>query len=270
MYDMYNIKTGIENQRTDCREKKHMRGIIYFCLFVVLILMGCLLRLLILYGRLRRQQENLTESFYQLQKMNETLRGQRHDYLNHMQVVYGMLELGEYQELKEYLGPIYKNLMKTGKAIRTSIPAVNALLMAKLGEAEKENIDFYIEVKSDLKELQIEPWELCKVLSNLIDNGLTALTSKEGERKLILDISETKETYLFQVGDNGPPIPEELRTGIFSPGVTTKTGEGHGMGLYIVAKVLKENGGTIRFSSDEKQTVFAVEVKKGGEGVWEH
>lgn len=247
-----------------------MHGILYFCLFVVLILMICLLRLLVLYGRLRRQQDNLTESFYQLQKMNETLRGQRHDYLNHMQVVYGMLELEEYQELKEYLGPIYKNLMKTGKAIRTSIPAVNALLMAKLGEAEKENIDFYIEVKSDLKELQMEPWELCKVLANLIDNGLTALTSKEGERKLTLEISETKEAYLFQVGDNGPPIPEELRTGIFSPGVTTKKGEGHGMGLYIVTNVLKENGGTIRFSSDEKQTVFTVEVKKGGESAWKH
>ena len=239
-----------------------MREILYFCLLVVLILMICLLRLLVLYGRLRRQQENLTESFYQLQKMNETLRSQRHDYLNHMHVVYGMVELEEYQELKEYLAPIYRNLMKTGKAIRTSIPAVNALLMAKLGEAEKESVDFYIEVKSDLKGLQMEPWELCKVLSNLIDNALTALLDVEGERRLSLDISETKESYLFQVGDNGPPIPENLRATIFSPNVTTKKEDGHGMGLYIVTNVLKENGGMIRFSSDEKQTIFVVEVKK--------
>ena len=64
-----------------------MREILYFCLLVVLILMICLLRLLVLYGRLRGQQENLTESFYQLQKMNATLRSQRHDYLNHLHVV---------------------------------------------------------------------------------------------------------------------------------------------------------------------------------------
>ena len=247
-----------------------MQKILLFGLAVMLILMLCLLGVLVLYERLRRQQESLTESFYQLQKMNETLRGQRHDYLNHMQVVYGMLELEEYEELKRYLEPIYKNLMKTGKAIRTSIPAVNALLMAKLGEAEKESVDFYIEVKSDLKELQMEPWELCKVLSNLIDNALTALLDREGERKLLLDISETKDTYLFQVGDNGPPVPENLRATIFSPNVTTKKGEGHGMGLYIVTNVLKENGGTIRFSSDEKQTIFTVEVKKGGENAWKH
>lgn len=247
-----------------------MRGILYFCLAVVLILMICLLGVLVLYGKLRRQQESLTESFYQLQKMNETLRGQRHDYLNHMQVVYGMLELKEYEELKGYLEPIYKNLMKTGKAIRTSIPAVNALLMAKLGEAEKDDIDFYIEVKSDLKGLQIEPWELCKVLSNLIDNGITALLDKEGERKLTLDISETKDAYVFSVGDNGAPIPEEHQTAIFSPGVTAKKEEGHGMGLFIVTNVLKENNGTIRLFSDEKQTVFTVELQKGGENTWEH
>ena len=247
-----------------------MRGILYFCLAVVLILMICLLGVLILYGRLRRQQESLIESFYQLQKMNEILRGQRHDYLNHMQVVYGMLELREYEELKNYLEPIYKNLMKTGKAIRTSIPAVNALLMAKLGEAEKDDIDFYIEVKSDLKGLQIEPWELCKVLSNLIDNGITALLDKEGERKLMLDISETKEAYFFSVGDNGAPIPAERKTAIFSPGISTKKEEGHGMGLFIVANVLRENNGTIRLSSDEKQTVFTVELQKGGENTWEH
>ena len=247
-----------------------MQKILLFGLAVMLILMLCLLGVLVLYERLRRQQESLTESFYQLQKMNETLRGQRHDYLNHMQVVYGMLELEEYEELKRYLEPIYKNLMKTGKAIRTSIPAVNALLMAKMGETEKDDIDFYIEVKSDLKGLQIESWELCKVLSNLIDNGITALLDKEGERKLTLDISETREAYLFSVGDNGIPIPEERQTAIFFPGVTTKKEEGHGMGLYIVSNVLRENNGTIRLSSDEKQTVFTVELRKGGENTWEH
>lgn len=247
-----------------------MREILYFCLAVVLILMICLLWFLFLYGKLRRQQENLIESFHQLQKMNETLRSQRHDYLNHMQVVYGMLELEEYQELQKYLEPIYKNLMKTGKAIRTSIPAVNALLMAKQGEAEKENIDFYIEVKSNLSNLKIEPWELCKVLSNLIDNGITALLDKDEERRLTLDISENQEAYFFLVGNNGPPIPEKHQGVIFSPGFTTKKEEGHGMGLYIVSNVLKDNNGTIRLHSDKEQTVFTVELKKEVNNIWKH
>lgn len=233
-----------------------------FCLLVVVVLMLCLIWILVLHERLKRQYEALTESFYRVQELNGELRGQRHDYLNHLQIVYGMMELEEYEELHDYLEPIYKDMMKVGKAIRTSIPAVNALLMAKMSTAEANGTDFYVEVKSDLKSLRIEPWELCKVLSNLIDNAITALQEKEGERRMGLDISEDRESYLFAVSNNGPVIPEEKKSLIFRQGFTTKREEGHGMGLYIVAGILKENGGTIRVDSGERETVFTVRFAK--------
>lgn len=233
-----------------------------FSLLVVVVLMLCMIWLLLIHEKLKRQYEALAESFYRVQELNGELRGQRHDYLNHLQIVYGMMELEEYEELHAYLEPIYKDMMKVGKAIRTSIPAVNALLMAKMGTAEANGIDFYVEVKSDLKNLRVEPWELCKVLSNLIDNAITALQEKEGERKMSLDISEDRDFYLFAVSNNGPVIPEEKRGVIFRQGFTTKKEEGHGMGLYIVSGILKENRGTIQLDSDEKETVFTVRFAK--------
>ena len=233
-----------------------------FSLLVVVVLMLCMIWLLLIHEKLKRQYEALAESFYRVQELNGELRGQRHDYLNHLQIVYGMMELEEYEELHDYLEPIYKDMMKVGKAIRTSIPAVNALLMAKMGTAEANGIDFYVEVKSDLKNLRVEPWELCKVLSNLIDNAITALQEKEGERKMSLDISEDRDFYLFAVSNNGPVIPEEKRGVIFRQGFTTKKEEGHGMGLYIVSGILKENRGMIQLDSDEKETVFTVRFAK--------
>ena len=172
-----------------------------------------------------------------------------------------MAELEEYAELHAYLEPIYRDMMKISKAIRTSIPAVNALLMAKMGEAEAAHIDFYVEVKSDLKNLQIEPWELCKVLSNLIDNAITALLEKESDRKMILEINEDREYYLFSVTDNGAPIPKDRQAAIFRPGITTKQEAGHGMGLSIVSGILKANGGNILLKSNEKETVFTVKLR---------
>ena len=233
-----------------------------FCLLVVVVLMLCLIWILIIHEKLKRQYEALVESFYQVQELNGELRGQRHDYLNHLQIVYGMMELQEYEELHDYLEPVYKDMMKVGKAIRTSIPAVNALLMAKMGTAEANRTDFYVEVKSDLKNLKVEPWELCKVLSNLIDNAITALQEKEGERKMVLDISEDRNYYLFSLSNNGPAIPEDQRETIFRQGFSTKSEEGHGMGLYIVAGILKMNGGTVLVDSDEKETVFTVRFAK--------
>ncbi len=239
---------------------------LFFCLGVVLILMACLMGILGLYQRLRRRYDTLAESYHNIQELNSQLRSQRHDYLNHLQIVYGMLELNEYEELHDYLAPIYKDMMKIGKAIKTSIPAVNALLMAKMGTAESENIDFYVEVKSDLKNLKIEPWELCKVLSNLIDNAITALKQKEGDKKMALDINEERDFYVFAVSNNGPPILEEHKSIIFRQGFTTKQEEGHGMGLYIVNGILKENHGSIQVESSEDETVFTVRFAKEVEG----
>ena len=235
-----------------------------FCLSVVVILMVCLVRSLILYVKLQRSHEHLAESCNQLQRLNSELRSQRHDYLNHLQVVYGMLELEEYEELKGYLEPVYKNMMKTGKAMKTSIPAVNALLMAKMGLAEQQEIDFYVEVKSDLQNLKIEPWELCKVLSNLLDNGMTALMEKGNDRRLTLEISEDRDVYLFSISNNGPMIPKEHRASIFQQGFTTKKEAGHGLGLAIVSRILRENRGSISFTSDEEETVFTVTIAKEG------
>lgn len=235
---------------------------LYFCLIVVVILMLCLIWMLLLYEKLRRRYDSLLESIGQMQKLNSELRSQRHDYLNHMQVVYGMVELEEYEELHDYLEPIYRDMMKIGKAIRTSVPAINALLMAKMGEAEAAHIDFYVEVKSDLGHLRIEPWELCKVLSNLIDNAVTALAVKASDRKIVLEISEDREYYLFSVWDNGPPIPKDRQAAVFRPGFTTKQEPGHGMGLFIVTNVLRRNGGSILLKSDESETVFTVKLRK--------
>ncbi len=239
-----------------------MKISLYFCLGVVVILMLCMLVLLSLYRRLKIQYDNLHDCYLNMERLTGELRAQRHDYLNHLQVVYGMLELEEYEELHSYLEPVYKNVMKLGKALKTSIPAVNALIKAKMGEAESKGIDFYLEVKSDLKGLRLEAWELCKVLFNLIDNAVYALESITGEKKLYLDITEDKESYIFTVSNNGPEIPVESRRLIFKQGYTTKKAEGHGMGLYIVSEIVRNSGGVIELASDAEETSFTVRLPK--------
>lgn len=238
------------------------------CFVVAIVLVICIGVMLKLLIRLKNSYDALEESYRNLEQLNSTLRAQRHDYLNHLQVVYGMMELEEYEELHTYLEPVYKDMMKTGKALKTSKPAINALLKAKMGEAEGKGIDVYVEVKSDLKDLKVADWEVCKVLSNLLDNAMTALEGVTGEHKIQIDITESREAYIFSVANNGPMIPVAQREQIFKQGFTTKTGEGHGMGLHIVSNVLKENKGTISLTSDEEETVFVVELKKdkGKEG----
>lgn len=62
---------------------------------------------------------NLQENFKNLEHLNLKLRAQRHEYLNEMQVVYGLLELEEYEEAYRYLHPLYEDIARIGKALRT-------------------------------------------------------------------------------------------------------------------------------------------------------
>ena len=234
-----------------------------FCLIVVLVLAVCMGCILLEHKKQRQELLQLQESLKNLEQLN--LRSQRHDYLNHLQVVYGLMELEEYEDLKKYLVPVYKNMMKTGKALKTSKPALNALLKAKMEEAEGRQMDMFVEVKSDLKLLPVEDWQLCKVLSNLIDNAMTALLEQEKEKKLEIDINEDKECYLFSVSNNGPKISDEVKENLFKRGFTTKKESGHGMGLAIVSDIVRENKGTVSVGSDENRTTFTVSFRKGEE-----
>lgn len=233
-----------------------------FGFFAVAVLALCIILLIIYAWKMKHHYIDLRESYENLEKLNSSLRAQRHDYLNHLQVVYGLMEMEEYEELKNYLHPVYKDMLKTSKALKTSKPAINALLKAKMDEAESKGIDVYIEVKSNLQNLQVEDWELCKVLSNLLDNAMTALEQKQGERKIELDITEDMDHYWFRVSNNGPMIAEEMQEMIFKQGITTKKGEGHGMGLYIVSNVLKAYKGAIKLVSEENETTFSFYIPK--------
>lgn len=233
----------------------------YFAFIAMgLLLLSSLVILAGLYLVLRSSDGRVEESIRNLEELNTTLRAQRHDYLNHFQVIYGLMELEEYEEARKYLEPVFKDILRVGKALKTSQPAVNALLQAKLGAAQSSGIEMYLEVHSELKQLPVEPWNLCRVLSNIIDNGIRALkeSEQEGERILRVTIREDMEGFCFIIANNGPVIPQQQREKIFRQGFTTKTEQGHGMGLYIVNRIVMEAGGRITLESEEGGTVFEV------------
>ena len=173
-----------------------------------------------------------------------------------------MLEVGEYEDAREYIEPVFKDISKVSKAMKTSQPAVNALLQAKMESAAKKGIAMLVEVATPLKVIPVEPWELCKLLANLIDNGITALADKEGEKKLTVEMRQDSRSYFFAVRNNGPAIPEEHQTLIFKQGFSTKKEEGHGTGLAIVSQIVKDARGELRLLSDAKETCFEVRLPR--------
>lgn len=218
--------------------------------------------------RLVKQLDDMDESLGALSNLNITLRTQRHDFLNHLQVVYSLIEMEEYQEANEYIEQVYGRITAVSRAMKTAVPAVNALLQVKIAACEEARVPVTLDITSKWERLEetLPAWEMCKVLSNLIDNAIDAMEAiPQKKRHLTISLTENLKQYCFRVANTGTPIPADMQEGIFQPGVTTK-GEGHGMGLYIVRKTLNARGGDIALRSDGEGTAFSGFVPKAAGG----
>ncbi len=212
--------------------------------------------------KLLGQLDDMDDTIEAMESLNNTLRSQRHDFLNHLQVVYSLMEMEEYQEANTYIEKVYGSITAVSKAMKTANPAINALIQVKLAACEKAGIQVALNIQSAWKNLPIPGWEMCKVLSNLLDNAIDALEEVEpAQRRLRLTLTEDLKSFRFAVANSGPMIPMKSRESIFQPGITTKVA-GHGMGLYIVRKVLQDRGGDVSVISDVEETEFSGYVPK--------
>ncbi|WP_271814649.1 sensor histidine kinase [Clostridium beijerinckii] len=236
-----------------------------FIIYVVAISIGInsIITGIIFYNFLfKKGSNNLIDTIRYLEDFNKTLRSQRHDYLNHIQVIYSLMELEEFQEARNYIEPVYKDIVRISKALKTSKPAVNALFQAKLQVAEKNNIDMELEIKSNLNNLNMEPWDFCRIIGNIIDNAIFALKQKPSNRYMLVELSEDLKNIRLNISNNGDCIPTEIIGSIFKEGFSTKNEKGDGIGLAIVKEIVESFSGTIEVTSNDKRTSFEVILPK--------
>jgi len=212
--------------------------------------------------RVHNRYSALNNTLSQIEALNNTLRAQRHDFLNQLQVMYSLLEMNEYLEARQYIENVYQDILKVSRYLKTASPAVNALLQAKILACEKAQIEVELNVASQLTDLKMQTWELCRVLGNLMDNAIYALKDKSSGRKLVIDIFQDIKHVGFRIGNNGPEIEKSNLERIFLPGFTTKGEQGEGMGLSIVKELVESNEGIVKVESTPSLTVFEVRVPR--------
>jgi two-component system nitrogen regulation sensor histidine kinase GlnL len=110
---------------------------------------------------------------------------------------------------------------------------------------------------------------LIQVFLNLVKNAAEAVPAQGGEIQIATAYqqgvrlavagsdSRVHLPLVVSIIDNGDGIPEDLRSHLFDPFVTTKH-NGTGLGLALVAKVIGDHGGVIEFDSQPRRTVFQV------------
>jgi signal transduction histidine kinase len=120
--------------------------------------------------------------------------------------------------------------------------------------------DLTLELAPEPLPVSIDAMMLKRCLDNLVRNAAQALEGRPEPRRVLIRTARKGQRALLEVHDTGPGVPERDRGRIFGAYFTTK-GEGTGLGLPIVKKIVLEHAGEIRCEqSSFGGAMFAIEL----------
>jgi two-component system CitB family sensor kinase len=200
----------------------------------------------------RTEVEGLIREVHAINGLTEALRAQEHEYANQLYIIVGLIEMGEYEQVKSYLSQVSSTPSSLSNGLKSRIepPELAALLLAKITIAGEQSISLVVSDDSHVQQTDGDQRTLLTIVGNLVDNAIEALAEQRGSREITVRITDEHGIRLT-VDDNGPGVPGERITDVLSDGYTTKAarpGTRRGLGLALVSRLVHREGGTITVS----------------------
>lgn len=198
--------------------------------------------------RIAAYQRELIETHYrEVENMYRQIRGWRHDYRNHIQMMKVLAANGDMDALKVYLDELDTDLNTVDTVVKTGNPMADAILNSKISLARSRNIptqvDAHIPVKLKMSEL-----DLCCIIGNLFDNAMEASMALPEEKRLIRVYMDMKGTQLYISFTNFTAAKKLSKVG---KGFKTSKGEGHGFGLVRMDDIVSRYDGYLSRNSED-------------------
>lgn len=198
--------------------------------------------------RIAAYQRELIETHYrEVENMYRQIRGWRHDYRNHIQMMKVLAANGDMDALKAYLDELDTDLNTVDTVVKTGNPMADAILNSKISLARSRNIptqvDAHIPVKLKMSEL-----DLCCIIGNLFDNAMEASMALPEEKRMIRVYMDMKGTQLYISFTNFTAAKKLNKVG---KGCRTSKGEGHGFGLVRIDDIVSRYDGYLSRNSED-------------------
>ncbi len=205
--------------------------------------------------RISAYQRELIETHYaEVENMYKQIRGWRHDYRNHIQVMKAYAAEGNMAAIQEYLDKLDTDLSTVDTVVKTGNAMADAILNSKISLAKSRNIpvraDAHIPTKLAISEL-----DLCVIIGNLFDNAIEASLKLPEDQRLIRVYMDIKGSQLYLSFTN---FTADKKLPKISGRFATTKGEGHGFGLVRIDTVVERLGGYISRGSEDG--AFTTEV----------
>jgi Signal transduction histidine kinase regulating citrate/malate metabolism len=206
--------------------------------------------------RIAVYQNSLIKTHYdEVENMYNQIRGWRHDYRNHIQVMKTHAANGELDSIIKYLDELETDLTTIDTVIKTGNKMTDAILNSKISLARSKNVP--VDITADISvALTISELDLCVIIGNLFDNAIEAnLALPEDKRRLNIYM-EMKGTQLYMSFTNMTASKKQRKeSGKYR---SSKVGDGHGFGLVRIDNIISRYGGYINRNSEDG--AFTTEV----------
>lgn len=200
------------------------------------------------------QNELVDKHYAEVETMYRKMRGWRHDYHNHIQVLKAHMEFKQYDEAKKYLDRLNDDLTTVDTVMKTGNVMVDAILNSKLTMIKERGIevDATAIVPADVPFSGID---LSVLIGNLLDNAMEACLQvpNQQERFIRIYIDIVKKQFYISVTNSMKGKAKKNGMQYLS----TKSGV-HGFGLLRIDRIVAKYGGFINRQNEEG--VFATEV----------
>ncbi|TVX99411.1 ATP-binding protein [Paenibacillus cremeus] len=225
----------------------------------------------------KQQLDQISHRMSDIGRYVDTIRSQRHEFMNKLHLISGLIEMKDYELAKNIIEEVNHDYQSTLDFFLAHIkdPAIVGILIGKLHKAKELSIPLHIDPSSSVPNLVSHRELVITFLGNTIENAFEAINaeSETAARKTHPDADRQADikVYLYEeperltvsVRDTGPGIDPALGRSVLQDGVSTK-GEGRGTGLALVQRLAANAGGTISVRSSSEGTELKMILPKEG------
>lgn len=188
----------------------------------------------------------------EIQSTYKELRGWRHDYRNHMQVLKVHVENGQLEKARDYILQINESLSAVDQLVKSGNTMADAIINSKLSLAREREIPMDTTFRIPAR-LPISDMEFCVLFGNLMDNAIESCMAIPNADKRFIRIYAGIFQQQFYLSISNATALNKRETSYH----TRKNGE-HGFGLYRIDSVVKRHDGFL--SRNNEPGVFQTEI----------
>ncbi len=230
---------------------------------VALLAVSALLLFLQDQIRQRLKAQFINRAFSQWQRESRdymnTIRSQRHDFNLHLHAISGLISSGEYAECGEYV----RKLVSDAAAINDIMPVADAVVGSMLynmrEQARRNGSDITYDITYDMEDVVCNGFECNKIIGNLLQNAIDALTTPEDLACGIHACIFKRRGYTVITVENRFTGDKDSIAKAFDAGYSTKS-KHDGIGLSMVLKTVEQYAGRVypEFEADKIRFVVSI------------